>query len=1225
MRLTAQRSTRTGGASLEANGSSLAFMLALLLLSSPALGQVTEDRSDLFGAIIGRVCEDVNADGVCSASEPGLSRARVELETGQWCVTDSDGRYHLAGVTARQLEPTSSRTGLRFSHGRHRVKVDPRSLPPAARLGELAATVELPAGGMTVRDFALRRSLDSASAAPTATADAPPSATREGASLRFHTTGQVQAGAQVWVNGTAANVDARGRYGAWVEVRPGPNALTVRVQSPDGMLRIASQQVDVVERSGGALFIPRPLTEVARAQLPAGASDEPVDSGKTHLKLWAPAGTRIRLGDAEVTVGPSGGVTVPVDLRPGTNALALRLTVPGQPETSQSLELLARSRPLASALLDVELGLSLRGEGLSFAGRGAGKGEAQLGGWTVAGAVDLQDQDLAAGSARALLAPRAPERLERWLDTDEVPSAWADEATGGAPSSAEGRLRLSATHERFGEVGFGTQTVGRMDVDVGRFRRSLFGAYVDLHTPLDAPASARLKGFYAPTGGDPTRGLALVPAHDELLATGGSLFFLGHGAIASGTESLRRVLRDGLTGLPLEEQLLLRGRDYEIDYRSGHVVLAQPSSIAASEGFFRSDGPSGQVEEVLVADYERLTSGDAARSSAGAELAGTWGPATLGAAVVRQENPAGAAYQLLRAHGRLALLGYSLRAELAQSRGQAVAPEDVGLSEDGGLAFLRPGLTAASSFEPANALTLRLTGPGLWERGGVDVAFRRRTPGYSDSTHHDGLGLRQLSVRARQAVGGFSFGLMVDDRTSADPRAPFSDLAVSARVAGGWAAFSARTFDVRLEAKDSALTAAPDLSTAPLSGARTSVALSGRYQLLAPLWLTAGHKQVLSVRGEGLGAVDDSLSTVGVEWALDPRSRAGLRAGYGPSLGLVVLGDVQAQRGADTWYGSYTADVEGTDLSTSGLAAGGPRAVTGARTQAGDGTSVFVEDVGTREAQGLRLSRAVGVTQALASSLQLAARYERGARHPLDAAPALAVDAGSVSLSAVHERVRGQLRAELRHERGQALLWPSREVDRTVRLLTLAVDSEPAAALGLSGRVHYADATEAGVTAARLLEGHLSATWRFGPGAVVLHYAVVRELPPPSRGSPAERTVHRVSLLPAVALGDRFSLSAGAHVAYAVEEGSSVVAASGSLRPAVRVVAGLEVAAEVAARTWTADGAEWHALRAELGYRFADALRVAAGYTLAGFSGLGLLDGQASAQDRLYLRAEVAY
>jgi hypothetical protein len=79
------------------------------------------------------------------------------------------------------------------------------------------------------------------------------------------------------------------------------------------------------------------------------------------------------------------------------------------------------------------------------------------------------------------------------------------------------------------------------------------------------------------------------------------------------------------------------------------------------------------------------------------------------------------------------------------------------------------------------------------------------------------------------------------------------------------------------------------------------------------------------------------------------------------------------------------------------------------------------------------------------------------------------------------------------------------------------------------------------------------------------------------------------------------------------------------VRPSVRVVGGLEAAVEVARRTSAREGESLSSLRGEVGYRVDEGLRFAAGYTVLGFSGLGLSGETTDESDRLYLRAEVAY
>jgi hypothetical protein len=279
---------------------------------------------------------------------------------------------------------------------------------------------------------------------------------------------------------------------------------------------------------------------------------------------------------------------------------------------------------------------------------------------------------------------------------------------------------------------------------------------------------------------------------------------------------------------------------------------------------------------------------------------------------------------------------------------------------------------------------------------------------------------------------------------------------------------------------------------------------------------------------------------------------------------------------------------------------------------------VFVEDVAAHDANALRLSRAVGLSQGIGAGLEVTGRYERGVRTLLDVEPALVRDAGGVTVTWVRERVRAFGRAELRFERGAA-------VSRVQRLAGGGGEVELLPSLRGSLRVNYSDTTNAQALEARLFEGSAGLAWRLEGGMVVLRYSVERELPPLARAGFAEKGLQVVSLMPSLRLGQRFAVAAGAHAGWSYAAGNSALVLSGSLRPSVKVVAGLELAAEVARRSAAPDGGELTALRGEAGYRLNEQMMLAVGYTAFGFSGLGFSSDAADSRDRVYLRAELAY
>ncbi|HYH99577.1 flagellar motor protein [Hyalangium sp.] len=1173
--------------------------------------QPVEDPPGLSSTLAGRVCDDRDGDGRCAPEEPGVPGVRLVLATGSEVRTDSRGRYHFTGVDSRTPDATG---GVHLRPGRHRLRVDPRTLPPGGRASVEAATVEVPWGAVVLQDFAVRIRVESVQALASAPAEAPPQAEIREEGVAFVVTGQASPGDQVRIADTEAQVDADGTYRSTVLLRAGENVLSITATSPGGTARFFRQRVDAVRREGSWLLAPRAIEPVGVLRLPAGREEE-VPSGASSLRVEAPQGTRVRTSQGEVTVGPQGEAEVPILLSPGRNRVELELERPGESPWKETVSIVAVARPFFVGLLDLEGAYSLGDGAFQLHGRGAAHVEARLGELQLLGELDLRDTDfrtLRREDAAAWLRPRLPERFERSLDPERAIDEWGDDSVGLAPNAAEGRLRLEARHDAYGRAGVGTYRALMADGEIGRYHQPLFGPFAELKTEA-GPVRLGVNAF-AGSLTDPVRGLSTRPAHEELHATGGSLYFLGAAAVVEGSELLRVELRDGLTGLPLAEQHLIRGRDYEIDYAAGRILLARPLSFLTGYPWLRTDALTAAPEPVLVADYAALEL-SGSRDTAGGEAWAEWGGTRVSLAAVR-ERRAGAPYGLFSGRARGALGGYTLEAEVAHSSGQAISPGVFGVSDDGGLTYLRPGADLATGGE---ALGVRVHGPGPLEGGSVDAAFRWRDRGFSDGAHTEAALFRQLSLRASQPVGDVRLTLLGDDRRSADPRLPFAPSSIAARTLGVGASYERESWSVRLELRDAWLRASEVAGEGPvLAGGRTSVGLQGRLRVHERVVLSAGHRQALLRRGEGPGSVDDSFASAGVDVQLDEDTTVGLRGGWGPELGPQVWANAASRRGPEVFYGGYSVDVDGPDF-------GAGRAVMGARTELEGGASVFVEDISAHDANAVRRARAVGFQQAVFGGLQVGGRYERGVRNPLDLPSSLTRDSGGLFGQLVRERLRVDARAEVRRERGTPVRGAQGAVDRLQAVVALAAEALLREDLSLSGRVNFARTVGAERLEERLLEGSAAAAWRPGPFLVVARYSVTRELLPGARGAFGDRALQVLSLLPAVRLGDRVSVAAGLHAGRSSLGDAAAWVGTGTLRPSVRVVGGLETAVEVARRTSAHEGGSLSALRAEVGYRVDEGLRFAAGYTVLGFSGLGLSEETTDESDRLYLRAELAY
>ncbi len=1191
------------------------FAAVVSLLPLGAWAQALSlDTPSQASTIAGRVCQDLDGDGRCGVDEPGLPNVRLVLTTGRDVRTDAQGRFHITGVDARV--PDAVR-GLHLRPGRHRLKVDTRSLPVSTQVSPEGATLEVPWGAVVLQDFAVRGVATDAAPVRLSFAEAPPVAevvTGERA-VRFRVAGQAAVGDRVSVAGVTAQVDAKGAWQAQVPLASGENALPITATSPDGQVRLFRQRVDVVLRDGGWLVAPRPMVPVATLQLPAGR-DAPAASGPARVRVEAPEGTRIGTPEGEIAVGPEGRADIAVVLAPGLNAVALRLALPGEAPRDERVEIAAAARPFAVGLLDVEATYAPATGDVQLRGRGSAHAEVRLGAVDLVGELDLRDTDgrtLRGASLPDWLRPRVPERFDRAADPDLAPAEWGDDSVSLTPNPTEARLRVEARHAEHGRAGLGTYRALIQDREVGRYHRPLFGPYMEIQAGED---SARV-GVNAFGGGltDPVRQVSAVPAHEELRATGGSLYYLGAASVAEGSELVRVELRDGVTGLPLGERHLVRGVDYDIDYFAGRILLARPLSFLAGEAWLRTGSPTESPEPVLVVDYAALRLAEAG-DSAGGEVWAEWRGSRLGLGAVR-EGREGRSYTLFTGRVSTALGGYSLAAEVASSRGTAVDASFFGVSDDGGLSFLRPRADAGTG---AEALSLQLHGPGLSGEGTVDAAFRLRGRGFSDGAHTDVALFRQASLRVKQPLGRLRLTLLADERRSADPRAPFVDTPFSAQVLGAGLGWEESRWGVGLEVRDSRLSAAQVAGVGPaLSGGRTSAGVTGSLKLREWLRLRAAHRQALSLHGEGPGRFDDTFTSVGVDVEVDRDTRAGVFGGWGPELGPRAWANVTSRRGQDVFYGGYSIDVDGPDY-------GAGRTVTGARTELPDsGTALFVEDVGAHDATTVRLARAVGFQQQLTGGLSVGARYERGVRSLLDVDSPLEREAGGVFGQLVLPRLRMDGRVELRREEGTPERGAAAPVDRLQVVVALAAQAQLLEDVTASGRVDFARTINTDVLETRLVEGYAAVAWRPGPWLLVARYGITRELLPGLRSAFGDRALQTFSLLPAVRLGDRFSVAAGLHAGRSSVEDSTRWVWTGTLRPSLRVVGGLEVGAELARRTASPEGERLTAVRAEVAYRVDERLRLATGYTLLGFSGLGLVPGTSDNQDRLYLRAEVAY
>ncbi len=227
---------------------------------------------------------------------------------------------------------------------------------------------------------------------------------------------------------------------------------------------------------------------------------------------------------------------------------------------------------------------------------------------------------------------------------------------------------------------WGSFETGLTDLDLATYNRTLSGA--KLHAQREKTNTygdpyGGITGFYAEDGTN--------AGHDEFLGTGGSLYYLKYNQVVEGSEKVQVVTRDRVTGRVSSRIDLTEGLDYEMDYRSGRIILTKPlSSVTGSNSIVSSNILPGNTSS-LVVDYEHLSSSpfeNPTRAVRGYQQ--VLDNVRVGGTFV-QEDRQGPDYKMLGGDILMKLGKWTkFIAEYAQSRGDQSGTR---YSQDGGISF----------------------------------------------------------------------------------------------------------------------------------------------------------------------------------------------------------------------------------------------------------------------------------------------------------------------------------------------------------------------------------------------------------------------------------------------------------------------------------------------------------------------------------------------------------
>src|SRR5947209_15146352 len=193
---------------------------------------------------------------------------------------------------------------------------------------------------------------------------------------------------------------------------------------------------------------------------------------------------------------------------------------------------------------------------------------------------------------------KSPDSLFRRIDPDRYYPTFGDDGVVQEMAPTLGKFYVKASHgENYGM--WGNFKVGYLDNELAHVDRGLYGAnahYASEPTTSFGERRLTVDGFAAQPG--------TMASYEEFRGTGGSLYFLHHQDILTGSERVRIEIHDKASNIVTGVVNLQPNVDYDIDYLQGRLLLSQPLSSTANDNLLvRTSGLSGD-EAFLVVRYE---------------------------------------------------------------------------------------------------------------------------------------------------------------------------------------------------------------------------------------------------------------------------------------------------------------------------------------------------------------------------------------------------------------------------------------------------------------------------------------------------------------------------------------------------------------------------------------------------------------------------------------------
>lgn len=572
------------------------------------------------------------------------------------------------------------------------------------------------------------------------------------------------------------------------------------------------------------------------------------------------------------------------------------------------------------------------------------------------------------GSLFSNFMQKSPDAMFRRIDPDYYYPTYGDDSTTeeGAPTLGKFYMKLKKD-EHYGL--WGNFKIGYTDNSLAHVDRTLYGANVHIQ-PGEVTSFGEkrfvLDGFAAQPG--------TIAGRDDFRGTGGSLYYLRHQDIMSGSERARIEIRDKASGMVVGVKNLTPVLDYTVDYMQGRVLLSAPLSPVASDNLLVvSDLGSGN-EAYLVVRYEYSTGFEEVSNLSTGGRTHYWLNDNVKLGMTSNKSSEGGNESSLNATDVTLRKSAETWLKLEKSTSTGVGSTSFG-SNDGGFNFSSAGNTTllvgpTGGQYGASRVDTSLGFKEIYEKANGNATFYQQfvEAGYSASGLTTPTNVEQYGGSARTSVTD-----KIDVRIKADKKSQDMALETSAVEANvdykldeNWTLSSGVRNDNRIDHS-------PVVPLTQVEGDRTDLLARAGYDSKGK-WSAYGYVQD-TVKNTGNRETNGRIGTGGA-YQVNEQFRVNGEVSNGDFGGAAKLGTEYLYSDKTTAYLNYGLENERSD---NGVKARKGNMTSGVKSHYSDTTSIFVEEKYSHGDVPTGLTHSTGVDYAPDERWNFGAHIDNGA------------------------------------------------------------------------------------------------------------------------------------------------------------------------------------------------------------------------------------------------------